>query len=104
MGPLTIILGSAFKGEAAPGRIRLVTPRGDVLSVDKKDVVHTSNADAGGDLKRYAIGPDAIVHVETTGAALRGADFVSGTFRWIGGTDKHQGDKTPPFFYNDHPF
>ena len=76
MGPLTVILGSPLK-DSAPGKIRLVTPGGDVLSIDKKDVVHSGNADAGGDLKRYAVSADAGVTIELTGAALQGVDFTT---------------------------
>ena len=63
MGPLSIILGCPLSDRES-GKIRLVTPSGEVVSIHEKDIVHEGNADGGGDLKRYAIHSHATVFLE----------------------------------------
>lgn len=97
MGPLTVIIGSVVTKDKQKGVIRLVTPRGDVISIKESDIVSGSSIDAGGDLKRFAIGSDAVVTVEFSGHALRGFDFVSDTitkYQDDGGTISKSRDDT----------
>ncbi|WP_124608906.1 hypothetical protein [Burkholderia seminalis] len=97
MGPLTVLLGSPLDTEKKSGIIRIVTPKGDVISIQAKDVISSSNADAGGDLKRYAIPGDAIVTIEVTGSVLRGLDATTDTvMKWVddGGTISKSRDDT----------
>lgn len=97
MGPLTVILGSALKSAEKKGVIRLVTPKGDVISFQEEDVVSSSSVDASGELRRYAIPADATVTIEVTGAALRGLDVtIDSVLKWVddGGTISKSRDDT----------
>jgi hypothetical protein len=97
MGPLVVLLGNPIKSDSAKGIIRLVTPKGDVLTIKEADVVSTSSVDAGGELKRYAIGADAVVTAEFSGASLRGLDVsIDSILKWVddGGTISKSRDDT----------
>ena len=91
MGTHTVILGSPIKGNKQPGKIRLITPTGDVLSINENDIVHQGNADSGGDLKRYAVSSDAPVLLETTA----GKFVEPAVLQLRGQKDKYMDDHSP---------
>lgn len=84
----TVILGTSSL-EKSGDTIRVTTPHGDVLLIQRSDIEAEDAAEAAGNLKRYTLVKGAKVLIEVTGESLLGADVLRGTItKWLddGGT------------------